>query len=311
MARHYGIPYMGSKQKLVDKIVPFILKRHPDTTHFYDLFGGGGSVALYAVRKYPYLNVHYNELSQAMGNLMQHLKDGGHIPFDFVTRSEFEQKYAGNDWYAGLLQSCWTFGNNQKSYLYGEPIQDFKMALSMLVMTGEGDLQYLEEFADRFVAKEYGKQVETRIFINNRIYTTPYQRRIVVARQIPNIGQLQHLARLERLVQIENMPGISELNITVGKSYDQIPIANKKSVLYCDPPYEATADYKEGKFDSKKFYGWVARQPYPVYFSSYEISDKRFKRVKAINTRSLLAAAYTDKPSYNYENLYWNGVGSA
>lgn len=27
MARHYGIPYMVSKQKLVDKIVPFILKR--------------------------------------------------------------------------------------------------------------------------------------------------------------------------------------------------------------------------------------------------------------------------------------------
>lgn len=41
MARHYGIPYMGSKQKLVDKLVPFILNRHPQTTDFYDLFGGG------------------------------------------------------------------------------------------------------------------------------------------------------------------------------------------------------------------------------------------------------------------------------
>lgn len=50
MARYYGIPYMGSKQKLVDKIVPFILNRHPDTTHFYDLFGGGGSISLYARR---------------------------------------------------------------------------------------------------------------------------------------------------------------------------------------------------------------------------------------------------------------------
>ena len=41
MARHYGIPYMGSKQKLVDKIVPFIMRRHPDADSFYDLFGGG------------------------------------------------------------------------------------------------------------------------------------------------------------------------------------------------------------------------------------------------------------------------------
>ena len=34
MARHYGIPYMGSKQKLVDKIIPFIMDRHPDVKHF-------------------------------------------------------------------------------------------------------------------------------------------------------------------------------------------------------------------------------------------------------------------------------------
>jgi hypothetical protein len=38
------------------------------------------------------------------------------------------------------------------------------------------------------------------------------------------------------------------------------------------------------------------------------VSDPRFKLVKAINTRSLLAAAYTKEASYNYENLYWNGV---
>ena len=99
MARHYGIPYMGSKQKLVNKIVPFVLNRHPGTTHFYDLFGGGGSVSLYAVRKYPKLQVHYNELSIAISSLMQYLKDGGEVPFDFVTREEFIKKYAGNDWY--------------------------------------------------------------------------------------------------------------------------------------------------------------------------------------------------------------------
>lgn len=307
MARHYGIPYMGSKQKLVDKIVPFILKRHPDTTHFYDLFGGGGSVSLYAVRKYPNMNVHYNELSVAIASLMQHLKEGGEIPFDFVTRASFEAMYKGDDWYAGLLQTCWTFGNNQKSYLYGVPVQDFKKKLSDLVMTGKGNIGELEQFTDEFVLKEYGKEVNTKIFLNPVIYTTPYQRRIVLARQIPNIGALQHLARLERLVQISNMPGITDLLITGGKSYDQIQINNNKSVVYCDPPYENAAEYKEGSFDSQAFYDWVMSRPFPVYVSSYKISDPRLKLVKAVNTRSLLAAAYTDKPSYNYENLYWNG----
>lgn len=294
---------MGSKQKLVDKLIPFILKRHPGTTAFYDLFGGGGSASLYTLLKYPHLDVIYNERSKAVSALMKHLRDGGDIPMDFVTRAEFERDYTRDDWYGGLLQTCWTFGNNQKSYLYGVPVQDFKQELSMLVTTGTADIDWLERTANDLIKKEYGKEVNTKIFLNPKRYTTPYQRRIVLARQIPNIGALQHMARLERLVQIERMPGISALGIHEGKSYDEVPILDN-AVVYCDPPYENTAEYKEGAFDHKKFYDWVMACPHPVYVSSYKVSDKRLKLV----TRSLLAAAYSDKPSYNYENLYWNGV---
>lgn len=309
MARHYGIPYMGSKQKLVDKIVPFILKRHPDTTHFYDLFGGGGSVALYAVRKYPNLNVHYNELSLAIGSLMQALKDGDPISKAWIDRSTFEREYTGNDAWAGLLQTCWTFGNNQKSYLYGKPIEKFKEKLTDLVMTGEGSIGELEDMANDILIKEFGKtDPNVKIYLNPVIYSTPYQRRIVLSRQIPNIGQLQHLARLERLIQIQNMPGISQLIITAGKGYDEVPINNTKSVVYCDPPYENTAEYREGGFDHAKFYEWCMTRPFPVYVSSYKVSDPRFKLVKAVNTRSLLASAYSKESSYNYENVYWNGI---
>lgn len=309
MARHYGIPYMGSKQKLVDKIVPFILKRHPDTTHFYDLFGGGGSVALYAVRKYPNLNVHYNELSLAIGSLMQALKDGDPISKAWIDRETFKREYTGDDAWAGLLQTCWTFGNNQKGYLYGKPIEKFKEKLTDLVMTGQGNIGELEDMANELLIKEFGKtDPHVKIFLNPVIYSTPYQRRIVLSRQIPNIGQLQHLARIERLIQIQNMPGISNLIVTKGVSYNDILINKTKSVVYCDPPYENTAEYREGGFDHKAFYDWVMMQDFPVYVSSYKVSDPRFKLVKAVNTRSLLASAYTDKPSYNYENVYWNGV---
>jgi hypothetical protein len=308
MARHYGIPYMGSKQKLVDKIIPFIMKRHPGTDAFYDLFGGGASASLYTALKYPHLDVVYNERSLAIGNLVKHIRDGGDIPFDFVTRAEFEKSYTRDDWYAGLLQTCWTFGNNQKSYLYGVPVQEFKERLATLVMTGTGDIDYIEKFTDEFVLKEYGKTVHTKIYLDPKRYHTPYQRRIVLARQIANIGALQHMARLERLVQIQNMPGISAMGISVGTSYDEVPILGVRPVLYCDPPYEGTAEYREGGFDHKKFYDWVMAQTVPVYVSSYKVSDPRLKLVKAIKTRALLAAAYTKEASYNYENIYWNGV---
>ncbi len=77
--------------------------------------------------------------------------------------------------------------------------------------------------------------------------------------------------------------------------------------MYCDPPYENTAEYREGGFDSKAFYDWVMSQPHPVYISSYKVTDPRLQLVKAINTRSLLASAYTTEATYNYENLYWLG----
>lgn len=308
MARHYGIPYMGSKQKLVDKIVPFILKRHPGVDSFYDLFGGGGSVSLYVVRKYPHLDVVYNERSKAISALMQHLKEGGDIPLDFVSRDEFEAGYKGDDWYSGLLQCAWTFGNNQKSYLYGKPLEDFKRALAELVVTGQGDIEFIEKTADDLNKKEYGKTVTTKLFLNPKRYTTPYQRRIVVAKQIPSVGALQHLTRLERLVQIENMPGIASLGISSGKSYDEVPIIGERPIIYCDPPYEGTAEYREGAFNHKQFYDWCMAQTVPVYVSSYQVSDPRFKRVKAINTRSLLNSSKSKESSYNYENIYWNGV---
>ena len=308
MARHYGIPYMGSKQKLVDKILPFILKRHKGVDSFYDLFSGGGSASLYVTLKYPHLDTYYSELSLAIGNLMLHLRDGEDIPFDFVPREQFMKEHLANDWWAGLLQTCWTFGNNQKSYLYGLDIQDFKEELSKLATTGEADIAYLEKFANEYSLKKHNKEINTKIFLNTNKYKTPYQRRIVLTRQIANIGRLQHMARLERLVQIQNMPGISTLHITAGRSYENIDIMGVRPIIYCDPPYENTAEYKEGGFDHKAFYDWAANNKHPVYISSYKVSDDRFKLVKAVNTRSLLNAAKQGKPEYNYENVYWNGV---
>jgi site-specific DNA-adenine methylase len=134
----------------------------------------------------------------------------------------------------------------------------------------------------------------------------------VLSRQIEYIAALQHMSRLERLQQIEKMPGLSRLVVTAGMGYDAVPIdGGGQTIVYCDPPYENTAEYREGGFDHKAFYDWVMSRPYPVYVSSYKVSDPRLKLVKAVNTRSLLAAAYSDKPTYNYENVYWNGVAHA
>lgn len=297
MARHYGIPYMGSKQKLVDSLIPFIIKRHPDTDSFYDLFGGGGSVALYTMTKYPHLDVVYGELSQAVSALMTHLKEGGDIPFKFVSRSEFERDHTGDDWYAGLLQTCWTFGNNQHGYLYGSDLEEYKKLIHELVVDGIDHTSAISGF------------VGQPVFMNLKRYTTMYQRRIVLMRQLGDKARLQHIERLERLIKVREMPGLSTLGIEAGKSYDEVSIIGERPIVYCDPPYENTAEYREGGFDHEAFYDWVMSRDYPVYVSSYKITDERFKLVYARRERSLLASSASKEPTYNYERLYWNGVG--
>ena len=48
-----------------------------------------------------------------------------------------------------------------------------------------------------------------------------------------------------------------------------------------DPPYEGTNNYDKTDFNHAEFYDWVASRPYKVYFSCYDISDKRFYTVRS------------------------------
>lgn len=57
-------------------------------------------------------------------------------------------------------------------------------------------------------------------------------------------------------------------------SYEQLNIP-EGSVIYCDPPYSGTAEYKD-KFDSAKFWDWVRKkvaEGHKVFISEYSAPD--------------------------------------
>lgn len=306
MARHYSIPYMGSKQKLVDKIIPLILSRHKGATDFYDLFGGGGSVSFYVLDRYPHLKTHYNELNTAIVELLRHIQQNGEIPTDFVKRAEFTAKIEADDWFAGFLQCCWTYGNNQRSYLYSREIEELKCKCHEAVFGDNSNLEWLENYINEHFLEKRGLKRRIQLYLDFDKYSTVYKRRVILNRQLPNYARLQHVERVERLEQLRQLP-LKELEIT-NSDYRDIVIGGNKPLVYCDPPYENTNEYKEGGFDSQAFYDWAISQPIPVYFSSYKISDKRFKLIKAINMRSNLDYRTRANAAYNFENVYWNGV---
>jgi site-specific DNA-adenine methylase len=122
-----GIPYMGSKRKIANKIVNFIIDQHQEINNFYDVFGGGGAISFEALQKHQIKSVHYNDLNSGVVNLLRKIqKDGVTEEFyEWVSREEFNKFKNGDSWRNGLIKTCWSFGNNQADYLYGKEKEEY------------------------------------------------------------------------------------------------------------------------------------------------------------------------------------------
>src|SRR5690606_33875697 len=184
-----SIPYMGNKRKLATRIINAIIDlKGQGFEHFYDLFGGGGSVSITALNLWG-VKVHYNELNTAIVNLMKHIQKGGEVPYTWVTREEFFNCLEGDTWWDGLVQSCWSFGNKQSSYLYGKDIEDIKyLAHKICVDKDREAITLLEKEIGHKLDLDLRKGIhEIRIDLKNQ------------CEQLNHIENLQRNVHLERL----------------------------------------------------------------------------------------------------------------
>lgn len=103
---------------------------------------------------------------------------------------------------------------------------------------------------------------------------------------------MQGLQQLEALQRLE----------ATTYSYEDY-IHQDGDVVYCDIPYENTADYSGG-FDHQKFYNWVDAQPYPIYISSYKLEDDRGWELVWCKVKVPLMNQKTKTKKYVVECLY-------
>lgn len=294
-----GIPYMGSKRKLAGDILQVITSRHPVLTDFYDLFGGGGSVSFTAIKDYRGFNVHYNELNSHIFKLVEYLKTKKELEpkfYEWVTREEFFKQLnrTDPDWYSGFVMSCWSFGNKQSSYIYGEDIEELKRLAHQFVVFG--DLNAMQSLGLNLPELLNITDVQKR-----RVYFCDYIKKNM---DIISLELLENHARLQQLERIQNLQNLQNLQIT-NFSYENVEIRGANPVIYCDIPYKGTGEYKEGGFDYDRFYQWVTDQNHPVYISEYEAP---FQEVEAFRHRSSLSA--TNNKKKTIERIFWNGKGN-
>lgn len=280
----YGIPYMGSKTAIAEELISIL----PSGKRFVDLFGGGFAMSHCAIMSGKYNKVYYNELNPLLVELIKKAI-AGHYSYErfkpeFITREKFAELKDKD----GYIKYIWSFGNKGGTYMFGSDIEEQKKAFHNAVVFGDMDkaCQYVPELINI-----KGKTIKERRLSYSRIIKEKKERC-----DLPELTQLERLQNLQELTQLERLP---ELNCGSYVDYS----FKEGDVVYCDPPYEGTAEY-EGGFNYKEFYEWVATRHYKVYFSSYEISDKRFYNIWQRKKLTTLSASNNN--GERIETLYCN-----
>ena len=172
-----GIPYKGSKRKISHLILQEIIKHAPHAKYFYDMFGGGGSMALNA--HYNGYKTHYNELDKDVYVYMKFLisqiqnKKGkyGILPdewYRFITKAEFDKIKADKtpSAFRSFVLLNYSFGNDWHTYFCNKEKELFKQKGHYLLLDNDKDCA--EWWDNHF--KENGSVVGIYNHLHSEIY---------------------------------------------------------------------------------------------------------------------------------------------
>lgn len=273
---HYGVPYQGNKSRIADIIINLL----PSGNRLVDLFGGGGAITHCAMLSDKWHEFLYNDLNEMITSLFIDAIYGKyHDERRVITRDDFIN-LKDTDAYVKYI---WSFGNNGTGYLWGKDIEPIKCQACRALMEETPNERRMAYVAFIKMLKEY------KCSTLNRLQA---------------LEHLQALTQLEALQRLEALEHLQVSNIDY-QDYEY----QDGDVVYCDVPYEQAdkgkCDDYGVKFDSLAFYEWAKSRDYQVFFSSYEISDDSFYKVKIKAVMSLIGANTNSQKrnEYLYSNM--------
>jgi len=333
VSKRYGMVYMGSKEKILP-LIDYIFLREANKENFIDLFCGGFSVSGFALRQSKF-NVYANDINHYTIALIKEIMSGGEklraVKFDWIPRETFvdvfEHPENYEDWYVGYVLNVWSFGCNQKDYMYAKDLEASKRALHMAIVFDDMrpmmDDPRLEEFVFVFYDNSRLRELDYKQNTSKRVAFLELFHKFIRSKegdeqsflfrleQLPNLSLTEHLDAIGKSKKHSERLILSHLDWK--DALAQIPAeVLEKSFIYCDPPYQDAKEYLFGNdFDYDTFWQWFRTCPYSVYVSSYkapaDVEPLNFE-MKA----QLLDNGHRgdNKPKkFVKENIYWNGKG--
>ena len=250
---NYGIPYMGSK----NRIAKWVLEQIPSADNFYDLFCGGCAITHCAIEQRKFKNYFINDIKEEMPKVfIKGINGGFKNENKWISHKEFDKLKGKGDIYVDV---CFSFGNNwHKGYAYSKKIEPLKKAAHYAIF-----------FKDCLLMDEIGIDVRGVKKIGTK------KDRYLAFKKIikPIVGhfQLESLERLQRLQSLSDIVINNDITQT-STSYSDVKI-KPNSVIYCDIPYRNTEKYQKNEFDYDSFYKWALGQKEPIFISEYWMPD--------------------------------------
>ena len=314
----YGLPYKGSKNKLAPKIFELF----PQKKNFYDLFCGGCAMTHYGMLHNKFEKFIINDINPMCPTLFFDAVNG---KFKNETRWISREDFLNSN--EPYVKFCWSFGNNLRSYLYGEEIEPYKKACHYAIVFD--DFSLIKELCPEVysvtkealngiknikkrrlafgpsVIKELKRLGDWDLVQNNPLYKSAHWRSgkldgknndlqsLQSLQSLERLQSLQSLERLESLQSLESLESLERLE-QFSTDYQNVNIY-KDSVIYCDIPYEGTDGYNGIDFDFERFYSWCEKQTEPVFISSYKMPEDRFVCIATFEHRSTLSATANNK----------------
>ena len=298
--QRYGVPYMGSKNTIVNQILVHILS----APVFIDLFAGGGAITHAAMLG---VGGYYDKfiMNDMVPGLTQFFMDAANGKFRnekrWISREDFARLKDSDP----IVKYCWSFGNKGDTYMFSQELEPWKKALWFARVNK--DYSFLREIgisgngSRKDVVRNKGKY--------KKIYAEWYCREISKSdiktfnemerlEKSQSFEILESLCRLERLDSLERLQNLERL-VCLKSDYRSVIIPSD-SVVYCDIPYKGTASYDEGGFDHDTFYEWARRRD-NVFISEYLMPDD-FVCIATIKKAQLLNRL--SKSSWAEEKLF-------
>ena len=305
------IPYMGSKNSIAIQLFKRMLDLKPEAKYFVDLFGGGGAMAFTAHQ--IGLKVIYNEKQTILVNFIQYIFDRiksgerskfGIFPeefYKFIDREEFLRVKNEDSIYAQFVRICYSFGNNQKNYLFGEIESLKKLGHNIVIYQCEDSLKEFNRVTNSsFVLSNKKTWNERRLDFMRQFSRERRDKKEELLQQLERLERLQQLERLEQLQQLQQIDNIQLFNL----DYKDVIINTppEETIVYLDPPYRGTGKYLEKGICYDELDNYFRSSLYTCFMSEY---NAPFDSVMEIEKRSLMVNSENSK-KYALEQLYIN-----